>query len=66
MAMLPCRIGPCKTASPPSAAPGRNCPSSFDTDYLLVKEQDLSCAVEVFVAVGHAVFGLDEWDTGSG
>ena len=40
--------------------------STFDTDYLLVKEQDLSCAVEVWVAVGQPVFGLDEWDTGSG
>jgi hypothetical protein len=40
--------------------------STFDTDYLLVQEQDLGRAVEVLVAVGHAVHCLDEWDTGSG
>jgi hypothetical protein len=41
--------------------------STFDTDdYLLVKEQDLGRALEVLVAAGHAVHGLDEWDTGTG
>jgi hypothetical protein len=41
--------------------------STFDTDdYLLVKEQDLGRAVEALVAVGHAVHGLDEWNSGSG
>ena len=41
--------------------------STFDTDdYLLVKEQDLGRAVEVLVAAGHAVHGLDDQDTGTG
>jgi hypothetical protein len=40
--------------------------STFDTDYLLVKEQDLGRAVEVLVAAGHAVHGLDDRGTGSG
>jgi hypothetical protein len=39
--------------------------STFDTDYLLVKEQDLGRAVEVLVAAGHAVHGLDVRDMGS-
>jgi hypothetical protein len=34
--------------------------STYDTDYLLVKEHDLSRAVEVLVAAGHAVQGLDD------
>ena len=40
--------------------------STFDTDYLLVQEQDLGRAVEALVAVGHAVHGPDGPCTGSG
>ena len=32
--------------------------SSFDTDYILVKESDLKTAVESFVEVGHAIRGM--------
>jgi hypothetical protein len=39
--------------------------STYDTDYLLVKEHDLTRAVEVLVAAGHPVQGLDDWGTGS-
>jgi hypothetical protein len=39
--------------------------STFDTDYLLVKEQDLGRAIEVLVAAGHIVLGLDRRGTGS-
>jgi hypothetical protein len=40
--------------------------STFDTDHLLVKEHDLGRAVEALVPAGHAVHGLDEWNSGSG
>jgi hypothetical protein len=40
--------------------------STFDTDYLMVKEHDLGRAIEVLVAVGHTVHGLDGRGTGSG
>jgi hypothetical protein len=39
--------------------------STFDTDYLLVKEHDLGRAIEVLVAAGHTVLGLDSRGTGS-
>jgi uncharacterized protein len=39
--------------------------STFDTDYLLVKEQDLGRAVVVLVTAGHTVLGLDRGGTGS-
>jgi hypothetical protein len=35
--------------------------STFDTDYLLVKEHELRRAVEGLLAAGHAVHGLDSF-----
>jgi hypothetical protein len=40
--------------------------STFDTDYLLIKEDDLGRAVEELAAVGHAVHGADDRGAGSG
>jgi hypothetical protein len=39
--------------------------STFDTDYLLVKELDLGRAITVLAAAGHAVLELDGRGTGS-
>jgi uncharacterized protein len=39
--------------------------STFDTDYLLVKEHDLGRAIAVLAAAGHTVLALDGQGTGS-